>query len=225
MREFILNYGKYITYGLAAFDLLMTLAILATGRKETKSLALIMGIVGLGLVYDCVVVAIGSLLKGSDLLVILSKGRYILHGIMVPLMFPISLYALQPTKQGKIMTWIITLFLLGGGIAAGIFTQLESVEIAGLFRYTASSATPKWASILDRIMTVGGVIILIGAGVIVLKQQKNIALLLSGVFMLVFSALAPITGNLDLNFLIGMVGEALMLLFFMLHVKTVKIEQ
>ena len=37
--------------------------------------------------------------------------------------------------------------------------------------------------------------------------------------MFAFSALGPATGNIDLIFLIGMIGEALMVLFSLLHAK------
>lgn len=225
MRDIILNYGKYIAYGLAVINLLLTIALFSTNKPISKSLSIIMGVVGLGLTYDAVIVAIGSLLKDNSLLLPLSQGRYYLHGIMVPLMIPISLYALQPTKQGKIFTWILTLVFLAAGIAIAYFTKLEPKEIASIYRYTTAGETPKWASIADGVMTIGGVILLILSGVIVLKNQKNIALLLSGVFMFVLSALGPATGNMDLSFLIGMVGETLMLLFFLIYVRTVKGEE
>ena len=225
MREIILHYGKYIAYGLAVINLLLTVSLLSTNRSISKSLAMIMGLVGLGLTYDAVIVAIGSLLKDNSLLLPLSQARYYLHGVMVPLMIPISLYALQPTKQGKVFTWILTLVFLALGIAIAYFTKLEPKEIASIYRYTTAAETPKWASIADGIMTIGGVVLLLVSSVIVLKNQKNIALLLSGIFMLVFSALGPVTGNLDLSFLIGMVGETLMLLFFLIYVRTVKGEE
>ncbi len=219
MREFILNYGNIIVIALAVIDFILMLALLTT-PGQNKGLALIMTLVALGLCYDAGVVAVGSILRDNPLLVTLSQVRYLLHGFMVPLMVPISLYALQPTGKGKIFTWLITLVLLAAGIAFGYFTKIEPVEIANIFRYTASAETPKWASILDRVMTIGSIIPLIFSGVIVLINQKNIALLFSGIVMVVFSALGPLTGNADLTFLIGMVGETLMLVFFLLHVRT-----
>ena len=50
-------------------------------------------------------------------------------------------------------------------------------------------------------------------------RKKGPFLFLSGLFMFAFSALGPATGNTDLIFLIGMIGEALMVLCFLLHAR------
>ena len=48
-------------------------------------------------------------------------------------------------------------------------------------------------------------------------KQKTPYLFLSGFLMFAFSALGPATGNFDLIFLISMLGEICMTLFFYLY--------
>lgn len=225
VRQFLINNGFIIVAAITAFELLMFLLLLAVHKKRKAGIALIMAFMALGLVLDGVAMLSGTLLKQGDILYWINKGRYFLHGIMVPLMFTISLYALDPLKGGKILAWIITFILMGAGVAMAYFTEIEPVEFAGIIRYTQSDLTPKWAQIVDRVMTIGGVVPVILAGIFLLKKEGNISMLLAAIMMFVFSALGPITKNMDLNFMISMFGEALMMLFFLITALTIEVER
>ncbi|MBQ4253067.1 MAG: hypothetical protein II704_08475, partial [Erysipelotrichaceae bacterium] len=115
VRQFLINNGFIIVAAITAFELLMFLLLLAVHKKRKAGIALIMAFMALGLVLDGVAMLSGTLLKQGDILYWINKGRYFLHGIMVPLMFTISLYALDPLKGGKILAWIITFILMGAG--------------------------------------------------------------------------------------------------------------
>ena len=102
------------------------------------------------------------------------------------------------------------------GAAQGFATDLELVQAAGVVRYASSEATPAWAETISRMLSFGTVIPLMVCGVIAWVRQKTPMLFLSGLFMFVFAAVGPATGNMDLVFLFSMMGEVLMLLFFWL---------
>ena len=105
------------------------------------------------------------------------------------------------------------------GAAQGFATDLELVQAAGVVRYASSETTPAWAETISRMLSFGTVIPLMVCGVIAWVRQKTPMLFLSGLFMFVFAAVGPATGNMDLLFLFSMMGEVLMLLFFWLYAR------
>lgn len=96
----------------------------------------------------------------------------------------------------------------------GFMTKTEPVFFAGVLRYAQSDMTPAFAKVVNTILSFGGVIPLIVVGVAHLIKHKSPFLMLAGLSMFAFSALGPATGNMDLNFLITMIGEDIMVFFF-----------
>lgn len=188
-------------------------------RNTKNVLFLLSGLVTLGLFYDALILSLGTVLPLGEALKTLSQFRFVSHGGLIPLIFPICAYGLKVNKKICSIVWIFTGALMLLGIAEGFSTVLESKEIASVVRYTASDLTPGWASAVSSLLSYGTVVPLMIAGIVVWKREKTPALFLSGFLMFAFSALGPATGNFDLIFFISMAGEVLMVLYFYLYAK------
>lgn len=217
MRNLILNTGSYLVWVLVLLEIILGIISLKSGKHLRNKLV---SMVCFGLSVDALIIALGTFAGESAVLHGVSQIRYILHGILVPLLIPISFntFGIKNQVIRKVL-WCITGFFILSGITMGIITKTEPVETANILRYASSENTPQFARVMDRLLSFGGVIPLIAFGIANLIKNKNACLLLSGVFMFVFSALAPATGNADLIFLVSMIGEALMVLFFTLERK------
>ena len=181
-------------------------------------MVLCMALVTAGLLFDGAVILLGRWLP-EGLLRVLSMGRFLFHGLCMPLLLMISAYALGAKGKAAKAIWAVAALLMALGALSGFLTKLEMVDFAGFLRCTASDATPPWADRFLSILSVAMVIPLILAGIWLMIKKKGPFLFLSGLFMFAFSALGPATGNIDLIFLIGMIGEALMVLCFLLHAR------
>lgn len=216
MRDFFLNNSPLVMWVLTLIEILIGVLSL---KAKKGTLSYIVAAESFGLAIDALIQAIGTLLGEGTLLQSISQVRYILHGLLVPLMVPIAFYVLGIKKSvGKIAVWLVTALLMAAGIYMGLVTKTEPVMMAGVLRYASSKATPAFASTFDRILSIGGVIPLIAVGIAHIVKNKSPFLLLSGIAMFGFAALAPATHNMDLNFVITMVGEVLMIIFFFVEV-------
>ena len=175
--------------------------------------------VALGLFYDALILSLGTVLPDGPMLAALSRVRFVAHGALIPLLFPICAYALTEKKGWRIFVWILTCVLLGAGIAEGFAVELELREVAGLLRYASSADTPAWAQAISAVLSYGAVVPLIIVGIIVWVKQKTPLLFLASFLMFAFSALGPATGNFDLIFFISMFGEVCMALCFLLYAR------
>ena len=216
MRAFLIANGPYVVGILLLIEALVLIGLIRAYHRSKAPIALCMSLVTAGLIYDGAVILLGKMLPGS-VLQVLSMGRFLFHGLCMPLLLMISVYTLGWKGSAVKIFWIIAGLLMAAGAAAGLLTQLETVDFAGFLRCAASDSTPKWADSYLTVLSVAMVIPLLIAGVILMLRKKGPFLFLSGFFMFAFSALGPATGNTDLIFLIGMIGEALMVLFFLLH--------
>lgn len=218
MRAIIMNYGAAIVWLLAICEAL--LGVLAL-RKGKALLNLLVAGVCFGLAVDAFIQALGSAIGAGAFLQGISQVRYILHGVLVPLLLPIAVYAYGITgKTAQKVLWAVTGIIVAAGVAMGFAMVTEPVDFCGVLRYAMDAGqTPAFAQKINRILSIGGVLPLIGVGVVHLARHKRPMLLLSGVLMFAFAALAPATGNMDLNFILSMVGELLMVLCMDLELK------
>ena len=218
MRDFLMGNGPLVVVALLLVEAAVLVGLLQAYRRAKAPMVLCMALVTAGLLFDGTVILLGRWLP-EGLLRVLSMGRYLFHGLCMPLLLMIAVYALS--GQGKVVKafWIVAAVLMALGAVAGLLTRLNVVDFAGFLRCTGSDATPKWADKYLSILSVAMVIPLLLVGVWLMVKKKRPFLFLSGLFMFAFSALGPATGNVDLIFLIGMIGEALMVLFFLLHAK------
>ena len=173
----------------------------------------------IGFIYDSLIMLIGtklsdSALKGTNII------RYILHGILVPLLIALTGYALQFRKDKLYTNWLITIVFIILGLAAAIATKMDIGEEFGkIKRCGIHDDTPGWVNPIDTIMNIGSVIYMIIAGIILLIIKREFFFFLSGLFMLIFSAIGPASGNTDLNFLLSVYGEILMTIFLFVFFK------
>lgn len=177
-------------------------------------LFLLSGLVTVGLLYDALILSLGTVLPLGGALKALSRMRFVSHGGLIPLIFPICAYAMNAKKGILRAVWIFTGALILLGIAEGFSTVLDAREVAGVVRYASGEGTPGWAEAVSSVLSYGTVVPLILVGILVWVKQKTPSLFLSGFLMFAFSALGPATGNFDLIFFISMLGEVLMVLFF-----------
>ncbi len=219
MRELLLHICPVALWIVAAIELAILLAAAKGSDKGGKPLHLLTALVCFGLFYDALIIALGSLLGDGALFFFLSRLRFVFHGALIPLLFPICAYALGFNKGWKTVVWIFTGLLITLGVAEGFVTDLSVQRLAGVLRCSSGDGTPGWAKAVSGILSYGTVVPLIAAGVIVWIKQKTPALFLAGFLMFAFSALGPATGNFDLIFFISMFGELCMAICFLLYAK------
>lgn len=218
MREFLIGNGPLVVGVLLLVEAAVLVGLLREYGRAKAPMVLCMALVTAGLLFDGAVILLGRWLP-EGLLNGLSMGRYLFHGLCMPLLLMIAVYALAGKDKVVKAFWIVAAVLMALGAVAGLLTKLNMVEFAGFVRCTGSDATPTWADSYLSILSVAMVIPLLLGGIWLMIRKKGPFLFLSGLFMFAFSALGPATGNIDLIFLIGMIGEALMVLFFLLHIK------
>lgn len=219
MRAFFLASCPLVVWLITAVQALVMVLAFRGWRAKKEPLFLLTALVALGLCYDALILSLGTVLPGGPTLTGLSRMRYVAHGALIPLLFPICAYALNFNKPWKTVVWVLTGLLIAAGIAEGFATALDLREVAGLTRYASGDATPAWAGAVSGILSYGAVVPLIIAGIVVWVKQKTPLLFLSGFLMFAFSALGPATGNFDLIFYISMFGEVCMALCFYFYAK------
>lgn len=217
MRSFLLSACPVLVWVITLIHLVFLVVAFRQYARTKKPLFLLSGLIVLGLFYDALILSLGSILPEGTLLRTLSRLRFVFHGALIPLIFPICAYALDFSKTWKTIVWIFTGILIALGIAEGFATDLSLQQVAGILRYTSGEGTPGWAGAVSGILSYGTVVPLIIAGIIVWIKQKTPALFLAGFLMFLFSALGPATGNFDLIFFISMFGEVCMALFFLVY--------
>ena len=219
MRDILLASCPVMLWVITCVHVLFLVLLLRGYSRSKNLLYLLPALITFGLFYDSLVLALGGVLSESAFLKAISQVRFISHGALIPLIFPICAIALNLKKIPKIVVFAITGVLIVLGIAEGFATNLEVREVAGIVRYASSDLTPAWAKGVSSLLSYGTVVPLILTGIYVWIKQKTPFLFLSGFLMFAFSALGPATGNMDLIFYISMFGEVLMVLFFFLYAK------
>lgn len=217
MKAFLHASCPIAVWIITALEALFVILAFRGWKRSKEALYLLTALVALGLFYDALILSLGTLMQGGPALAALSRMRYVAHGALIPLLFPICAYALNFNKTWKAVVWVLTGVLIAAGIAEGFATELDLKEVAGLVRYASGDGTPGWAKAVSGVLSYGAVVPLILAGVVVWVKQKTPLLFLSGFLMFAFSALGPATGNFDLIFFISMFGEVCMALCFLLY--------
>jgi len=195
---------------ITAVELIFTLLLFTNYAKKKNIIYFLSGLICVGLTYDALILALGSVMTAGPLLLGLSRMRYVLHGGLIPLIFLICAYALNFKGFWKTAAWVFTGVLIVLGIADGCVRTIGATTVAGICRY-ASVTAPAWAEIVNGALTFGTVIPMMIAGIIVWRKQKTPHLFLSAFLMFLFSGLGAAV--LELMFYISMYGELLMALF------------
>lgn len=201
---------------LAILFIALQLFFIKTMRKTLYLEGTLM-IVILGLIYDTIVVSVGSILGESELLHSLNFGRFIIHAFFTPLLIPAGMTLLNfyRTERGKAklvpsyVTWGITIAF----IFFSIFTHLLGITLEpryfdGLLYYTQSHTATKsfpYASVAVVVICIG-----LGGAVFQESHKKSWYLLVGGIIIFILSALPSSIFGL----VFGSLGE-LILLFSM----------
>ena len=214
MRGILFASCPVMLWVISALELFFTVLLFSRYLKNKNIIFLLSGLICVGLTYDALILALGTVMKEGSVLLALSRMRYVLHGGLIPLIFAICAYALDLKGVWKTAVWILTVILIVLGIADGTVRVIGPTTVAGVCRYASVSA-PAWADIVNSLLTFGTVIPMMAAGIIVWKKQKTPYLFLSAFLMFLFSGLGA--ACLELMFYISMYGELLMALFLYLY--------
>ena len=218
MREFLIKICPIAIWCIVAGEIVIAALLFGLSAKKHSKIARWAGILTLGLILDAAIIGIGSLLTPEALQTV-SPVRFIAHGLLIPLLFPIMGYALNFRKFLMFVVWSFTLALMALGVLQAIKTPLVTETIANVTRMKAGEGAPKWADTVSRVLSFGTVIPMMIVGIIVWIKEKTPHLFLAGFLMFAFSAFGPATGNTDLIFFISMFGEILMVLFLYLYAR------
>lgn len=179
----------YPFYTLAYIGLLVW-AVFLWFRGSSLALAIIFAII-VGLLYDNAVIGYGIYMGESDLLLNMNKLRFLIHGVLTPLLI---LAALNQTKRFGVETagkrWmqilfiVVALILIGMGLAEFSNIQMEPVYYAGTLRYVDTNSTPPIPSIVTIVITAV-------LGIVVWRKAKWPWLFATAVVMFVGSAIPP----------------------------------
>lgn len=210
MREFLFASCPVMLWVITVVELVFTVLLFSRYAKTKNLIFLLSGLICVGLTYDALILALGSVMTEGAALMALSRLRYVFHGGLIPLIFLICAYALDFKGFWKLAAWVFTGILIVLGVADGCIRTIGPVEVAGICRY-ASVYAPAWAEIVNSLLTFGTVIPMMVAGIVVWVKQKTPHLFLSAFLMFLFSGLGA--ACLELMFYISMYGELLMALF------------
>jgi len=210
MKELLFASCPVMLWVISIIELVFTAVLFSRYSKTGNRIFLLSGLICVGLTYDALALALGTVMNGGPVLLAISRLRYIFHGGLIPLIFAICAYALNFNRVWKCIAWAFTAVLIVLGVADGCVREIGVQTVAGVCRY-ASVYAPAWAEIVNALLTFGTVIPMMAAGVIVWIKQKTPHLFLSAFLMFAFSGLGA--ACLELMFYISMYGELLMALF------------
>ena len=216
MKELLFASCPSMLWIISIVELVFTVLLLSRYGKTKNLIFLLSGLICVGLTYDALALALGTVMADGPALLAISRLRYVFHGGLIPLIFAICAYALDFKGIWKTAAWVLTGVLIVLGVADGCIRQIGVEVVAGVCRYKSVYA-PAWAEIVNSLLTFGTVIPMMIAGAVVWVKQKTPHLFLSAFLMFAFSGLGA--ACLELMFYISMYGELLMALFLYLYAK------
>ncbi len=220
MRDLLIENCSLVIWIIVAIEAILGVSLAAAYKKDKRPVIICMILVDFGLLVDALLINLGGFFDGG-LPEPVSRLRFILHGMLIPLLFPICGYSLKLKRKVMSVIWAFTAVVMVLGLAEGMSITLELIQLGDVVRHNSADSSPAWAETIRSFLSFGTVIPLIIVGIAVWIKQKTPTLFLSGFLMFIFAALGPATGNLDLLFVITMIGEVLMILFFMLYVRSI----
>ena len=220
MRDLLIENCSLVIWIIVAIEAILGVSLAAAYKKDRRPIIICMILVDFGLLVDALLINLGGFFDGG-LPEPISRLRFILHGTLIPLLFPICGYALKLKRKVMSVIWALTAVVMVLGLAEGMSITLELIQIGDVVRHNSADSSPAWAETIRSFLSFGTVIPLIIVGIAVWIKQKTPTLFLSGFLMFAFAALGPATGNFDLLFVITMIGEVLMVLFFMLYIRSI----
>lgn len=198
--------------------------LIRQARRKRDLGAGVMAMVFLGLLYDSLVVAGGRLIGAGTLLEWLNRGRYLLHGALLPLFFVVAVDLAErgdarwAGMRSQLAAWIVALLLGITGLIAGFFLRLEPTAMAGTLRYTVIRATtPTWAHLLPVVISAASALFFIVVGVGLWRRRRWPWLTLAALVMVGLAGAAQGASG----FLVTNLGEGLLALALFLTLQRV----
>lgn len=211
-----------VLVGLGALYLGLIVMLVRRSRRKRDLGAGVMAGVFVGLLYDSLIVALGRLVGTGPLLEWLNRGRYLLHGALLPLFFVVAVDLAErgdarwAGTRTQLVAWIAALVLGVAGLVAGFFLRLEPTALAETLRYTVVRATtPAWAHLLPLVVSVASDLFFMVVGVGLWRRRRWPWLAVGALVMFVLAG----AGQGASGFLITNLGEGLLALalFFTLQ--------
>ena len=221
MREILIKSMAPVLWIMVAGECAAVVRMFRQYRKDKGNrIPLLVGILCIGLFYDALILAGGTFLREGGLLKALSQFRYIFHLTMIPLLFPVIAMALGCGKKLLKTVWAVTAVVIVLGLVAGIVLKTEARTVGAVTRYAESELTAGWVDGIVQFLDIFPVFLMIGAGIFLIRKNKDWNMLWAGAFMLLFTMLGIFLGkdpggdkSKSLMFYISMFGEALMVFF------------
>lgn len=218
MREVLIANCTAIIWVIVALEAVLAVLLIASYARSRSAMTLCMLLIDLGLMVDALLINVGGMVPGG-LPEGLSRVRFVCHGVLIPLMFPICGYALRAGKGAMRALWVVAAVVMVLGLAESLSIHLDQQQLGAVVRHVSGDTSPAWAEAVSSLLSFGTVIPLMIVGVVIWVRRRTPQLFLAGFLMFAFSVLGPATGNFDLIFVISMVGEVLMVLFFYLYAR------
>lgn len=216
MHDIIVNNIQPILWIITLLEIIF-IALFAKKHIETqKPIVACMLLISIGLFVDAFLIAVGGVVGAIPEWI--ARIRFICHGGLIPLMFPICGYGLKISQKAMKILWIFTAAVMVIGIFNAFFLEFNVVNIGASVRQATSSMTPVWTKKVSTALSIVPVIPLILSGAVVFARFRIPYLFLAGVFMFAFAAICPATGNMDIMFVVSMFGELFMAMFYYLYV-------
>ena len=95
MRNALLLACPVLVWVITALQILFMLLAFRGWRRTGQPLYLLTALIALGIGYDALILSLGTVLRDGPALAALSRLRYVAHGALIPLLFPICAYALD----------------------------------------------------------------------------------------------------------------------------------
>ena len=165
MREFIISNCPAMIWGIVAIEAVFALLLGIKYLKDRRLLTLCMLLIDIGLLLDALFIVLGAVVPGG-LPQAISRLRFISHGVLIPLIFPICGYGLKLGKKLMNAVWVLTAIVCALGFAEGVAVDLELRQVGELLRHASADTTPAWADAVGSILSFGTVIPLMIVGIV-----------------------------------------------------------
>ena len=217
MYDFFMNIAAPTVWVVCGIELLLLIYSIYKSVKTKSIFIFLVTAITFGLFYDAFITSLGTVIDAASIM-FLSRLRYILHVIFVPLLFIITILTINVKREIRITVEIITLAFIILGIICIIFTKYEVINFAGISRLVVNKElTNKAINTIPTVINIIAVLPSIGVGIYKLIKEKNAYMLLSGGLMFLFPMIGPILKLNDFLFLISMFGEICMIVFLILY--------
>ena len=111
MRSLLLNICPPAIWAIVICESVIAALLFNRWQKTKQPLSLLTFLVSAGLILDALIIGLGSWIR-PDVLKTISPVRFIAHGVLIPLLFPICGYALDLKKSVMRVLWTVTALLL-----------------------------------------------------------------------------------------------------------------